>query len=309
MARYRKIDPRMWNDARFSALSTEAKLLFVYLLTAPAMTMLGALPLRASAVAEELGLDSKRYAIRYAELFDVGMVEYDDRGLFWVKNFLKYNAPDNPKVVVSWGAALDLLPECPLLQKILESAESHCQQRGKGFVESFQKAIGERMGYGMADGISYPMPYQEQEQEQEQEYKESTDVDSRRLQEKPTLDLASEIPTRAPSIPYQKIVDTYNRVLGKSLGVCKVLSNERRKVLGQRWRQIQEIIESTEVDATLEGFDAFYQKVSRSDFLMGKSPHGKPTLTGFISPQTSTRFTKEITTMADKSRALIHGFQ
>ena len=52
MARFRKIDPRIWNDAKFAALSSEAKLLFLYLLTSPAMTILGALPIRASAVAE-----------------------------------------------------------------------------------------------------------------------------------------------------------------------------------------------------------------------------------------------------------------
>lgn len=165
MARYRKIDPRIWNDAKFSALSSEGKLLFLYLLTAPAMTMIGAMPMRASAVAEELGFDSKRYAIRYQELSQMGIVEYDDRGLFWVKNFLKYNAPDNPKVVISWGNVLDLLPECPLLTKVLKSAQAHCLQRGEGYAEAFKKSFGNGIAYGMPN----PMPYQEQEQEQEQE--------------------------------------------------------------------------------------------------------------------------------------------
>lgn len=165
MARYRKIDPRIWNDAKFSALSSEGKLLFLYLLTAPAMTMIGAMPMRATAVAEELGFDSKRYAIRYQELSQMGIVEYDDRGLFWVKNFLKYNAPDNPKVVISWGSVLDLLPECPLLTKVLKSAQTHCLQRGEGYAEAFRKSFGNGIAYGMPN----PMPYQEQEQEQEQE--------------------------------------------------------------------------------------------------------------------------------------------
>ena len=138
MARYRKIDPRIWNDAKFSSFSSEAKLLFMYLLTAPAMTMIGAIPMRASSVAAELGLDSKRYAIRYRELYDVGIVEYDERGLFWVKNFLKYNPPDNPKVVLSWRNSIDLLPECPLLSKVLESAKTHCFQRGEGYAEAFR---------------------------------------------------------------------------------------------------------------------------------------------------------------------------
>lgn len=164
MARYRKIDPRIWNDAKFAALSSEAKLLFLYLLTSPAMTILGALPMRASAVAEELGLDPKRYAIRFEELSRHGMVEYDERGLYWVKNFLKYNAPDNPKVVLSWPSALDLLPECALLADVLEAAQDHCSARGDSFLKAYEDGIGNRS----RNGISYRMPYKEQEQEQEQ---------------------------------------------------------------------------------------------------------------------------------------------
>lgn len=163
MARFRKIDPRIWNDAKFAGLSSEAKLLFLYLLTSPAMTILGALPIRASAVAEELGLDPKRYAIRYEELSQQGMVEYDDRGLFWVKNYLKYNGPDNPKVVISWASALDLLPECSLLENVLEAARNHCLARGESFAKAFEDSIGNRY----ANGMAYGMPYKEKEKEKE----------------------------------------------------------------------------------------------------------------------------------------------
>lgn len=165
MARYRKIDPRIWNDAKFSHLSNDAKLLFIYLLTSPQTQMIGAVPMRAESVAAELGFDMERYGIRYRELYDMGIAEYDDRGLYWVKNFLKYNSPDNPKVVISWRECLDFLPECPLLSKILESARAHCLSRGERYIEAFQNGIGNGMSYGMANG----MPYKEQEQEQEQE--------------------------------------------------------------------------------------------------------------------------------------------
>ncbi len=163
MARYRKIDPRIWNDAKFSSLSNDAKLLFIYLLTSPQTQMIGAVPMRSESVAAELGFDMERYVIRYQELYDMGIAEYDDRGLYWVKNYLKYNSPDNPKVVISWRECLDFLPECPLLQKIIESARTHCLSRGERYIEAFQKGIGNSMAYGMANC----MPYKEQEQEQE----------------------------------------------------------------------------------------------------------------------------------------------
>lgn len=167
MARFRKVDPRIWNDAKFSALTGEAQLLFFYLLTCPQMTHIGAIPMREEAVAAELHLDTKRYAIRYEELYREGMVKYDSRGLFWVRNFLKYNAPDNPKVVLSWRDSLDLLPECPLLAEVIGVCRKHCESRGPGYVEAFEKGIGN----GSACGMPYGMAYQEQEQEQEQKQK------------------------------------------------------------------------------------------------------------------------------------------
>ena len=196
MARFRKIDPRIWNDAKFASLSNEAKLLFMYLLTSPSMTILGALPMRASAVAEELGLDSKRYAIRYEELSRLGMAEYDDRGLFWVRNYLKYNSPDNPKVVLSWPSALDLLPECPLLANVLDAARNHCCARGDSFLKAFEDGIGDRFVNRIANGMSYGMAYKEKEKEKEKNIRrdalESSEIFSQ-----------SASPIEAPSMPHR----------------------------------------------------------------------------------------------------------
>lgn len=186
MARYRKIDPRIWNDAKFSHLSNDAKLLFIYLLTSPQTQMIGAVPMRAESVAAELGFDMERYAIRYQELHSMGIAEYDDRGLYWVKNFLKYNSPDNPKVVISWRECLDFLPECPLLSKILESARVHCLSRGERYIEAFQ--------YGIGNGMANGMPYKEQEQEQDI----STNVDKKEKYKKEKKSSKSKIVLSKP---------------------------------------------------------------------------------------------------------------
>lgn len=185
MARYRKIDPRIWNDAKFSSLSNDAKLLFIYLLTSPQTQMIGAVPMRAESVAAELGFDMKRYGIGYQELYKSGIAEYDDRGLYWVKNFLKYNSPDNPKVVISWRDSLDFLPECPLLKKVIESAKSHCVSRGEGYIEAFKRGIGNSMTYGM----QYGTPYKEQEHEQDI----STNVDKKEKYKKEKKSSKSKI--------------------------------------------------------------------------------------------------------------------
>lgn len=173
MARYKKIDVRIWNDAKFNALSSDAQLIFLYLLTSPQTTMLGAVPVDKHTVSRILKFDDIRYGIGYKQLSQYGMLEYDEAGIFWIKNFLKYNPPENPKVVISYASLLDLFPECPLLIKIAKSVLRACEARGDSYVNAlhpeFKKLAKYDIAKGMPYGISYPMAYQEQEQEQEQE--------------------------------------------------------------------------------------------------------------------------------------------
>lgn len=173
MARYKKIDVRIWNDAKFNALSSDAQLIFLYLLTSPQTTMLGAVPVDKHTVSRILKFDDIRYGIGYKQLSQYGMLEYDEAGIFWIKNFLKYNPPENPKVVISYASLLDLFPECPLLIKIAKSVLRACEARGDSYVNAlhpeFKKLAKYDIAKDMPYGIAYPMAYQEQEQEQEQE--------------------------------------------------------------------------------------------------------------------------------------------
>ena len=43
VARYRKIDPRVWNDEKFVSFSDDGKLAFLFVLTHPSMTAIGAM--------------------------------------------------------------------------------------------------------------------------------------------------------------------------------------------------------------------------------------------------------------------------
>lgn len=171
MARYKKIDVRIWNDAKFNALSSDARLIFLFMLTSPQTTMVGAVPVDKHTVSRILKFDEIRYGIGYKQLSEYGMLEYDEAGIFWIKNFLKYNPPENPKVVISWSSLLDLFPECQLLIKIAKSVLKACETRGEAYVKAlhpeFKKLAKYDMSNGMPYGIAYPMSYQEQEQEQD----------------------------------------------------------------------------------------------------------------------------------------------
>lgn len=292
MARFRKVDPRIWNDAKFASLSGEAKLMFLYLLTSPSMTVLGALPMRASAVAEELGLDSERYGKRYQELYQRGMVEYDSRGLFWVRNYMKYNGPDNPKVVISWSSALDLLPECPLLYKVLESARNHCVSRGKGFPKAFTDTLGNCLKYGM----SYGMPNKEKEKEKEKEYLDVSDETSssananvresveeakpelflnsgtgdRTAEEGQTTNEEPKPAKRNPPLPFQRVIDLYNAHCTPSLPSAR-LTDKRKDEIRLRWKDLQQFYGLKTEEETLAAFEKFFERVSESDFLNGRT--------------------------------------
>jgi hypothetical protein len=166
MSRYRKIDTRMWNDAKFRALTDDGKLVFMLLLTHPVMTALGALPATAPGLAHGLKWSEERFRKGLAELLSNHMAEADEEaGLICLPNFLRYNPPENPNVVKAWESSVDMLPECELKSLTLARAYASLETRPKSFAEAFLKQFGKPLSNGMANH----MPNQEQEQEQEQE--------------------------------------------------------------------------------------------------------------------------------------------
>ena len=141
MARYRKIDPRIWNDEKFASLSHEAQRAFFFILTHPSMTSLGAFRISAAGMAQELGLTEKGFQEPFHELLSKGIVRYDEKSfLVFAPNFLKYNPPENPNVIKGWAVALDYLPECGLKHEVLLKAKQCASNTDKGlkaFVDAF----------------------------------------------------------------------------------------------------------------------------------------------------------------------------
>jgi hypothetical protein len=160
MGRYRKIDTRIWNDAKFIALSDKGKLAFLFLLTHPHMTSLGAMRATLPGLASELRWDAEAFGEAFREALRKGLVEHDDKACFvGLPNFLKYNGPESPNVVKSWSESLDLIPECDLKSRLLN--------RVKGFVEGLSKGFAEALPEAFAKGMPNPEPEQEQEPEQD----------------------------------------------------------------------------------------------------------------------------------------------
>lgn len=174
MARYRKIDPRIWNDEKFASLSHEAQRAFFFILTHPSMTSLGAFRISAAGMAQELGLTEKGFQEPFHELLSKGIVRYDEKSfLVFAPNFLKYNPPENPNVIKGWAVALDYLPECGLKHEVLLKAKQCASNTDKG-LKAFVDAFGDICHIapkGFQEPFPKGMPIKEQEQEQEQEIK------------------------------------------------------------------------------------------------------------------------------------------
>lgn len=158
MSRYRKVDPRIWNDGKFRCLSNRGKLAFFFLLTHPHMTAIGAMRASLPGLAAEIGWTPEAFGEAFADISQKGMSMHDEKAsLIWLPNFLRYNPPESPNVIKAWIHSLDLLPECGLLNRVLAASVAFARAMNKGFAEALPEAF--------AKG----MPYQELELEPKQE--------------------------------------------------------------------------------------------------------------------------------------------
>lgn len=102
MARYKKIDTRIWNDKKFNSLSDDARLVFMILLTHQHLTPIGAMRATLVGLADELHWEIKRFTSAFDEIIMQEMAKFDESSSFlWLPNFLKYNRPESPNVVRS----------------------------------------------------------------------------------------------------------------------------------------------------------------------------------------------------------------
>ena len=170
MARYRKIDVRMWNDRKFRELSDNGKLAFILLLTHPDTTQIGTIRTRVSNLADELGWqrDAMSHAIQEVTLN--GMIDADEKAwLMVINNFLKYNAPSSPNAFKSWCELIDLMPECDLLDKHVARLKTFVDGLSVGMRNAIPNDLIDAIKDAMSRTNGQPCRTQEQDQEQEQD--------------------------------------------------------------------------------------------------------------------------------------------
>ena len=161
MAHYRKVETKIWSDARFLSLSAHGKLAYLFILTHPHMTALGAMRTTVPGLTFELP-DIPAKAFR--EVFAKGLAKADEKAcMVWLPNFLFYNMPESPNVVRSWPNSFDLLPDCNMKEKLLQTMKAFTEGLSEGFGQAFREGFAEALA--KSSPKTSPNPEQEQEQD------------------------------------------------------------------------------------------------------------------------------------------------
>lgn len=154
MARYRKVSVQIWNDEWFSSLSDDGKLAFLFVLTHPNMTAVGAMRTTIEGLAAELGWTSRRLREAFAKPFESLRLVFDEGSkLLWARNFLRHNPPESPNVVKAWAAAIEALPEGATKLGVIASVEAFAEGLSEGFRKAW-RSHGGRLSEALAKSMA-----------------------------------------------------------------------------------------------------------------------------------------------------------
>lgn len=111
MAEFRSIHCKTWRDDWFSELPTDAKLLWLYLITNQSTSVSGIYQLPRKFIAFETGLDISRVS----QILDIfksdGKIDFDD-SVIWIKKMREYQSSGSDKVLTRIMSDFNSLPDC-----------------------------------------------------------------------------------------------------------------------------------------------------------------------------------------------------
>lgn len=219
MARYKTIDIRIWMDEKFLSLDEGTQLLFIYLLTSQHTTPIGTLSLPCHVIAAWLQKDVDTVSKRLQILSQKGLIKVSNLGLIWIRNYLKYNQPANPKVAVGYCKFFEEMPECDLQGEVAEAVISSCKSKGSEYLNGVENKLSHYVSrFKKSSPIeTVSEPYRNQEQEQEYI---STNVDKEKNIKKESQ-TETEKPRKTRNAPLKKPDDVSDQVWEDFLQIRK----------------------------------------------------------------------------------------
>lgn len=166
-SKFRKIDPRIWTDEKFSELDIEAAHLAFWILTSTRINRCGILLWSSGLASEETKIPKDRIDTVLGTIRESFRWPFDSSSkVLFIPNFFRYNQPPNPKALKGCLKDLDDVPNFDL-KLFLNMTLRHIPLKLKNlYVEEIRNRI---------DTVSIVWQQeQEQENEQEQEKKYGT---------------------------------------------------------------------------------------------------------------------------------------
>lgn len=121
-AEYRSVQTRMWReDDWFQSLSTDARLLFIYLFTNPSASIAGIYRLPLRTIEFESGISTERIKELFAQFAAANKAHYAD-GVVWVVRMRENQLPGksiSPLVQKRLDKDIAAIPDCPLKTRYL----------------------------------------------------------------------------------------------------------------------------------------------------------------------------------------------
>jgi len=158
---FRTVDTKLWRDRKFLDLSDDARMIFLFLLTHPRMTMIGALENTVPGMAAEIRWDADRVTKALIELSKNGMVDYErgpidtptdtpidthtdtpiDTPMHTLPRWFRYHKLTNNKQLSGAVKALELMPECECRDRLVSRLREHLAKERPSLSKSFEISL------------------------------------------------------------------------------------------------------------------------------------------------------------------------
>lgn len=149
---FRKIETRLWHDEKVRAMTSDTKLLWLYMLTGPQSNSLGCYVISKATMADDLDWPLPKLERTFSELLAKNLIKYDEpTRLLFVINYLKHNAKfENIATKSAAVRQFYALPKSAVLEAFLECAKTHT-----AFSESFANvSLNLRSTVSVSDTVS-----------------------------------------------------------------------------------------------------------------------------------------------------------
>lgn len=261
---YSKIDARFWTDEKILTLTLDAKLLMLYLLTSPHRNQIGCYVLPRGYAVEDLQMPYERFNAAWDELLATGMVVYDEKvRVILVRNFLRYNAIENPSQATSAVNRIADLPKSDIYIEVIETLSMLNKDYLKDVIDALKNlcinlvpdTVPNTLSDTLPDTVPSTLP---------DTVPDTNNNNNNNISISPPNPLTGGQRQKQASaskpieVPFKEIQSLYNSTCSKLSKILNI-DGSRRKAVTARFRHYQ----------SLDIFRQLFEKANASAFLTG----------------------------------------